>query len=95
LQRAAVKAQKLGKLPLVPLPEISVERPQNPEYGDYATSFPLRLARTTGLNPLAIASSIAGLLVRSAELASIAVTPPGFINFTFKNDWLTRQVAIF
>ncbi len=93
LQRAAGKAQKLGKLPSVPLPEISVERPQNPEYGDYATSFPLKLARTTGLNPLAIAGSIAGLLTHSVELASIAVAPPGFINFTFKNDWLTHQVS--
>jgi arginyl-tRNA synthetase len=28
----------------------------------------------------------------SPEIDSIAVAPPGFINFTLKSDWLTRQV---
>jgi len=92
LTRAASQAQKLGKLPAVTLPEIVVERPQNPEHGDYASSFPLKLARTTGVSPLTIAEDIAGLIVPSAEIDSIAVAPPGFINFTLKSDWLTRQV---
>ena len=34
-------AQELGKLPLLTLPEVAVERPQNPEHVDYASSFPL------------------------------------------------------
>ena len=92
LRQAASQAQQLGKLPSVILPEVSVERPQNPEYGDYATSFPLKLARSTGLDPLAIANSIAELIIHSPEVAGITVAPPGFINFTLKNDWLTQQV---
>jgi len=93
LCQAAGQAQQSGKLPSVPLPEVSVERPQNPEHGDYATSLPLKLARATGLNPLAIANNIAELISHSPEIASIAVAPPGFINFTLKNDWLTQQVS--
>ncbi len=93
LQQATSQAQKSGKLPSIPLPEISVERPQNPEHGDYATSFPLKLARATGLEPLAIANHIAELIVHGPEIADIAVAPPGFINFTLSNDWLTRQVS--
>jgi arginyl-tRNA synthetase len=90
--QAASEAQRLGKLPSVTLPEVAVERPQNPEHGDYASSFPLKLARATGVNPLAIAENMVGLIVLSPEIDTITVAPPGFINFTLKSDWLTRQV---
>ena len=93
LTQAASQAQQSGKLPSVTLPEVVIERPQNPEYGDYASSFPLKLARTTGLSPLIIANEMVGLMTPSPEIDSIAVAPPGFINFTLKSDWLTRQVA--
>jgi len=92
LTQAASKAQELGKLPSVTLPEIAVEHPQNPEYGDYASSLPLKLARATGLSPLTIAQDMVGLIAPSPEIGSIAVALPGFINFTLKSDWLTRQV---
>ncbi|GAI92854.1 unnamed protein product [marine sediment metagenome] len=92
LTQAASEAQQLGKLPSVALPEVAVERPQNPEHGDYASSFPLKLARATGVNPLAIAENMVGLIVPSPEIDTITVAPPGFINFTLKSDWLTRQV---
>ncbi len=92
LMQAASQAQQAGKLPSVALPEVIVERPQNPEYGDYASSFPLKLARATGLNPLTIANDMVALMVTTPEIDSIAVAPPGFINFTLKSDWLTSQV---
>jgi len=92
LTKAASEAQQQGKLPSVTLPEVNVERPQNPEHGDYASSLPLKLARATGINPLTIANDVAGLIAPSPEIDSIAVAPPGFINFTLKSDWLTRQV---
>jgi len=92
LTGAASEAQKLGKLPSVTLPEVTVEHPQNPEHGDYASSFPLKLARATGVNPLTIANDMVGLIVPVPEIDRIAVAPPGFINFTLKNDWLSRQV---
>ncbi len=92
LTRAASKAQKSGKLPSVTLPEVVIEHPQNPEHGDYASSFPLKLARATGLSPLTIAEEMVGLIVPIPEIAHIAVAPPGFINVTLKSDWLTEQV---
>jgi len=93
LRQATEQAQQSGKLPFVPLPEISVERPQNPEHGDYATSFPLKLARATGMNPLDIAKYVAESITPGAEIADLVVAPPGFINFTLGNDWLTSQVS--
>jgi arginyl-tRNA synthetase len=92
LTQAASKAQESGKLPSVTLPEITVEHPQNPEHGDYASSLPLKLARSTGASPLTIAQDIVGLIAPSLEIEAIAVAPPGFINFTLSSDWLTRQV---
>ena len=93
LAQAASQAQESGKLPSVALPEITVEHPQNPEHGDYASSFPLKLARATGVSPLKIAQDIVGLIAPNPEIEAITVAPPGFINFTLSNDWLTRQVG--
>ena len=92
LAQAAGEAQQQGKLPEVTLPDIIIEHPQNPEHGDYASSFPLKLARATGVNPLTIASEIVELMAPTAEIDNTAVAPPGFINFTLKGDWLTSQV---
>jgi len=93
LEQAAKKAQESGKLPEVALPEITVEHPQNPEHGDYASSLPLKLARATGVSPLAIAEEVLGLIATSPEISRVTVAPPGFINFTLSSDWLTAQVA--
>ncbi|MFC1897239.1 arginine--tRNA ligase [Chloroflexota bacterium] len=90
--QAASQAQQSGKIPSVTLPEVTIERPQNPEHGDYASSFPLKLARTVGINPLTIANDMAGLMIPISEIDSIAVAAPGFINFTLKDAWLARQV---
>jgi len=92
LAQAAGEVQQQGKLPAVTLPDIIIEHPQNPEHGDYASSFPLKLARATGVNPLTIANDIVGFMAPTAEIDNIAVAPPGFINFTLKGDWLTSQV---
>jgi len=92
LAQAASKAQELGKLPEVALPEITIEHPQNPEHGDYASSLPLKLARSTGVNPLAIAEEVVGLIATSPEVSRVSVAPPGFINFTLSSSWLTAQV---
>jgi arginyl-tRNA synthetase len=94
LTQAAHEAQQQGKLPVVTLPEIVIEHPQNPEHGDYASSLPLKLARLTGLNPLSIANEIAGLVVATPEIDKIIAAPPGFINFTLKSDWLNSRVEL-
>jgi arginyl-tRNA synthetase len=85
-------ALKAGKLPAVTLPDIIIEKPQKAEYGDYASSISLKLARAVGTNPMAIAREIAAGIKPTPEIERISVAPPGFINFTLKNDWLRQQV---
>ena len=92
LTQAAAEAQKSGKLPPVTLPEVMMEHPQNPEHGDYASSLPLKLARATSNNPLAIANDITAFIARTSEIERIVVAPPGFINFTLSAEWLAGQV---
>lgn len=92
LTEAVNKAQKSGKLPTVALPEITIERPQNPEDGDYATNLPLRLARATSTSPVTIARELVPLIQHSEEIEKAVAAPPGFINFTLKDRWLASQV---
>lgn len=89
---AAAQAQRNGRLPSLVLPSVTVERPQKPEHGDYASSLPLKLARSVGTNPLNIARELAALITPSPEIQSITAAPPGFINFALRPDWLAQQV---
>ena len=92
LKEAATEAQRRNLLPPVALPDMTMEHPQNPEHGDYASSLPLKLARAARMNPLAIAKTLASLLPLAPQIDRIEVAPPGFINFYLKNDWLTQEV---
>ncbi|MCJ7604581.1 MAG: arginine--tRNA ligase, partial [Dehalococcoidales bacterium] len=92
IRQAIVAAQQAGKLPTVTIPEIIIERPQNPEHGDYASSIALKLARAVGNSPMNIAGEIASFVSTSREIDSVTVAPPGFINFTLKDSWLASQV---
>ena len=96
VMQALNAAQDDDQLPSVPVEDIAVERPQNPEHGDFATSLPLKLARPMRMNPLQIAERIAARLPNGNQdevlLESAAVAPPGFINFSLKQTWLQQQV---
>ena len=92
LASAANEAQQSGKLAAVTLPEAALERPQNSDHGDYASSFPLKLARAARANPMAIASELVNIMQPDCQIADITAAAPGFINFTLKTDWLTAQV---
>ena len=92
LEQAATQAQQRGLLAFTTLPGVTVEHPQNLEYGDYASSLPLKLARATKMDPMIIAERIIGFMPSLPEVAKVVAAPPGFINFTLSPDWLTKQV---
>jgi arginyl-tRNA synthetase len=93
LEQATREAQQDGVLAETSLPEVVIERPQNPEHGDYASSLPLKLARTTEKAPTAIAEKIIEFLPPLPEVSKIVVASPGFINFSLSTTWLTGQVS--
>jgi arginyl-tRNA synthetase len=48
-----------GLDPAVLPDEVTVERPRNPEHGDYATNVAMQVARSRGLVPARLATCIA------------------------------------
>ena len=64
----------------------TLERPRNPDHGDFATPEALNLARRARQNPRKLAESVAGATGSDPALANVVekvdVAGPGFINFT-------------
>ena len=90
--QAVEQTQRDGVLQLETLPDIQVERPANPEHGDFATSLPLRLARATRINPLHLAEELAQHVPTGEEVERVVAAPPGFINFYLRDRWVQQQV---
>ena len=92
LDAAVKQVQKEGGLPVPVISEVTVERPQKPDNGDFASSLPLKLAREVHGNPINIAKTIAEAVSKSSEIGDVWVAPPGFINFRLDDEWLKSQV---
>ena len=59
---------------------VTVERPRNPEHGDYATNLALQVAKKVGANPRELAGWLADALADADGIASAEVAGPGFVN---------------
>ena len=88
------KAQAAGALPVFDVPEVTIERPRELSFGDYATPIALKLARLARMAPIKIAQAIADHLTLPDFMMETAVAPPGFINFRLSTDWLQQQVEV-
>ncbi|WP_107654437.1 arginine--tRNA ligase [Nocardia suismassiliense] len=69
-----------GLDPAVLPDEVTVERPRNPEHGDYATNVAMKVAKKAGTNPRDLAAWLADALSSTDEVASAEVAGPGFLN---------------
>ena len=59
---------------------VTVERPRNPEHGDYATNLALQLGKKVGVDPRELAGWLAAALADANGIASAEVAGPGFVN---------------
>ena len=59
---------------------VTVERPRNPEHGDYATNLALQLGKKAGANPRELAGWLAAALAAKDGIAAAEVAGPGFVN---------------
>ena len=59
---------------------VTVERPRNPEHGDYATNLALQVGKKVGANPRELAGWLAAALVAADGIAAAEVAGPGFVN---------------
>ncbi|MDI9897581.1 arginine--tRNA ligase [Rhodococcus sp. IEGM 1381] len=60
--------------------KLAVERPRNPEHGDYATNVALQVAKKAGADPRDFAGWLAEALAAEAAIDSADVAGPGFLN---------------
>ncbi|MDR7301166.1 arginine--tRNA ligase [Haloactinomyces albus] len=78
------------------LPEtVTVERPRNPEHGDYATNVAMQVAKKAGVPPRELAGWLAEALTSESSIASVEVAGPGFLNLRLAADAqgeIVRQV---
>ncbi|MGF2953012.1 arginine--tRNA ligase [Mycobacterium sp. THU-M116] len=67
-------------------PAVAVERPRNPEHGDYASNLALQLGKKVGANPRELAGWLAQALARNDGIAHAEVAGPGFINMRLETS---------
>jgi arginyl-tRNA synthetase len=76
-------------------PAPTLDRPPNPEFGDYSSNAAMLLAGPLGDNPRAVAERLRGELeqrlgARLGSLERIDVAGPGFLNFFLSDAWFRR-----
>ena len=59
---------------------VNLERPRNPEHGDYATAVALQTAKKVGRPPREIATLISERLREVTGIAAVDIAGPGFLN---------------
>jgi arginyl-tRNA synthetase len=73
---------------------IEIQRPGNPEHGDYATNLALQLARPLRLAPPVIAAAIAEALARrGGVIGGAEAAGPGFVNIHLADTALEEIVT--
>ena len=83
-------ARSLADIAGVP---VVLERPGDPEHGDYATNVALRLAPTQGRAPRDIAAELAAEAMRRELVEAAEPAGPGFLNLHMSDAWLTDALA--
>ncbi len=88
--RAALAAAGL------PDAEPALERPKQPDHGDWATTVALRLAKVAGRSPRDIASLVVDHLDVPDVVDEVSIAGPGFVNFRLSrryHEQLVRRVV--
>jgi arginyl-tRNA synthetase len=73
--------------------ELELERPTEPEHGDYATNVALRLAGARRQSPREIAAEIAQAAAGLEVIERAEVAGPGFVNLFLRDAWFASALA--
>ncbi len=81
IKETAVAVLSEHELDTAVLPEtVTVERPRNPEHGDYATNLALQVAKKAGVYPRELATWLAEALAKHDAIDVAEIAGPGFLN---------------
>ena len=93
VRSALAAAVERGVLAVDVPAEVVIDRPKNPEHGDYATNVALRLAKPAGRAPREVAELLAAELRAHDGVERVDVAGPGFLNITLAQGVL-GQIAV-
>jgi arginyl-tRNA synthetase len=93
VRTAVAGAVDRGALSVEVPDDVAIERPRNRAHGDYATNIALRLAKTAGMPPRAVAELVAEELRAQPGIDTVEVAGPGFLNITLAKSAL-GQIAV-
>lgn len=75
------------------IPEIQIEKPNQPEHGDAASNIAMNLASVLKMNPRKIAEQIVnGLDYDERKIKFVEIAGPGFINFSYAENYLFDEL---
>jgi len=87
VRSAAVDVLTARGLDVSVLPDaVTVERPRNPEHGDYATNLAMQVAKKAGVAPRDLAGWLAEEIGSREGIAAVEVAGPGFLNLRLAAD---------
>ncbi|HET8777864.1 MAG TPA: arginine--tRNA ligase, partial [Candidatus Limnocylindria bacterium] len=75
------------------LPAVGLERPANPDHGDWASNAAMQLAPVARAAPMRIAEALLQHFEPPASIATASVAAPGFLNFRLDPQWIAGQVG--
>ena len=96
--QAVASAQSSGNLPAIEFPPVEIERPNQPDHGDYSSNFALlatsAIKKESGqrANPSQIAQSVVDNIPTGGLVGSVELAGPGFINIRLHENWLQQSV---
>jgi arginyl-tRNA synthetase len=72
---------------------VELERPSDPQHGDYASNVALRLAPQRRTSPRELGEEIAAQARRLASVRDAQVAGPGFVNLWLEDDWYVQALV--
>lgn len=86
--------EKAGIAEKEAIPQVQLEKPKEKAHGDFAANIAMQLARIAKMAPRQIAETITAHIDKeSANIESIDIAGPGFINFFMKDDFLSNVIS--
>jgi arginyl-tRNA synthetase len=90
---SAIRSGALTIAPDATLPTVGLERPANPDHGDWASNAAMQLAPVARTAPMRIAEALLEHFEPPSSIAAASVAAPGFLNFRLDPEWVAAQVG--
>lgn len=88
VNEAIASAIASGALNISSAPEAALERPRDPENGDWASTVALRCSKAAKANPREVAQAIVDAMPENSLVSEVSLAGPGFINFRLSHATL-------